>query len=366
MITYEQTMQEIILLNKISESTKKLYEIAHNQYTTYHNMTWAELIQEAEEDENNIIKINKRRIKDRLQQFIYYLLEQNKSTNTITSYLTRIIKMYKTNDIEVPSLKYPRKDHEETYEDLPSREEIRKVMQNTSTKNKALISFIASSGLSIVEVASLTFRDFHDATSEYHDKTENVLEFLLALEGKSKVIPTWHVQRRKTKVSHVTFNSPEATRYIVEYAKELVLSEEVRMDDKLFNYSSKKGVGATFARLNDKHRLGWTKTRRRFHAHALRSFFATTLTSRGVSYLTTEFLLGHSIDSTRSAYYKADVEHLRREYVQVLPYLSFLEVVRTVSLDDDERRELSELKEYKRVTEKRMLRLEEAVRTLTL
>lgn len=329
-------------------------------------MTWEELIQEAEEDEENIVKLNKRRIKQRLQSFIYHMLEEDKSTNTIINYTSKITKLYKTNEIELPQLKYPRRDVVETYEDLPSRDEITRVLQSTSVKNKALITFIASSGLSIVEVVSLTFRDFHDATLEYHEPSHSVVDFILELEYKNKVIPVWRVQRQKTKVKHITFSSPESTRFIVEYVKNLVMTREVRMDDKLFGYSSTRSICSLCVRLNDKHQLGWTKTRRRFHAHALRSFFATTLTSRGVSYLTTEFLLGHSIDSTRSAYYKADVEHLRREYVQVLPYLSFLEVVRTVSLDDDERRELSELKEYKCVTEKRMLRLEEAVRALTL
>lgn len=365
MILYEQNKQDLLLLEKITKSTIRQYDANIEKYTEFHKLSWTELIQEAEEDEEKINKLQKRRIKNRLQRYVYYLLETEHTPSTVRQYVAKIKKLYHLNDIETPQLKLPRIIQKEDFSDLPTREEIIRVINNSSPKMKALVTLIASSGLSTVEIVNLTVNDFVEATEQYHTGVQSVTELIGVLEKQRRVIPVWNVQRQKTGIRYVTFSSPESVQYILEMLRIIVLRKELKLTDKLFGYSVTPPLTHLFSRYNDKLGLGWLETRRRFRPHALRSFFATTISMRGMSFIATEFLLGHSMDSTRSAYYRAEPEQLKREYLRVLPYLSFMEDVRTVSITDEEKEELIELKRYKKHTEERMLKLEEAIRALT-
>lgn len=368
MTTYKQTIQEITLLNQITPNTHKIYDLVHTQYTTLHQMTWEQLIQEAEQDEQTIPKPSKRRIKKRIQEYIYHLLEEDKQPTTIKQYTTILKKLYTTNEIELPQIKLPRiNPNREGYEDLPTRQEITQAIHNSKLKMKATILLIVSSGMARNEVCNLTIQDFKEATREYyHQEPTTVYELINILKKQQHIIPVWHIKRRKTNVNYITCNSPEATKHILQLLELRLIHNVLTFEDTLLGYNTPSLVTHNFMRLNDRLGFGRLATRRRFHPHALRSYFATTINSRGMPYLCAEFMLGHTVDSTRSAYYKAEPSQIKREYMRVVNYLSFVTRVETVTLDDDERRELEELKEYKQYTEQRMLKLEEAVRTLTL
>ena len=368
MTTYKQTMQEITLLNKITPNTHKIYDLVHTQYTTLHQMTWEQLLDEAEQDEQTIHKPSKRRIKKRIQEYIYHLIDQDKQPTTIKQYISTLKKLYTTNEIEIPPIHLPKNNKiREGYEDLPTRQEITQAIQNSKTKMKATILLIVSSGMARNEACQLTIQDFKEATREYyHKEPENVYELIKLLKKQKHIIPVWHIKRRKTNVNYITCNSPEATTYLIQSIEERQTKKVLTFEDKLLGFSEPALITHNFMHLNDRLAFGRLATRRRFHPHALRSYFATTINSRGMPYLCAEFMLGHTVDSTRSAYYKAEPSQIKREYMRVVNYLSFVTHVETVTLDDDERRELEELKEYKQYTEQRMLKLEEAVRTLTL
>ena len=49
----------------------------------------------------------------------------------------------------------------------------------------------------------------------------------------------WHIQRMKSGTSHVTFNTPETTRNILDYLDE---NPPKNIDDHLFRGSTGKGV----------------------------------------------------------------------------------------------------------------------------
>lgn len=56
--------------------------------------------------------------------------------------------------------------------------------------------------------------------------------------------------------------------------------------------------------------------------HNLRKFFATTLEKNKVPHLTSRWLLGHTIDPTTDAYFKADPESLKPDYLEVVDQLT--------------------------------------------
>lgn len=353
-------LEEMKLLNSWSENTYRMYKQAIKKYTTFHSMNMYQLIQEAEDDEEHIIKVNKRRIKQRLVQFILHLQEQGASKNTIRAHLSKIKKIYKHHDIELPEIPTPRASQEqENYKDLPTNDEISRAILHSKTKTKALITFMASCGLRRSDVAKLTVGDFIEATREYHDCT-TITETLKALQRRQIIVPTWNIVTVKTKTPLITFNSHEATLYIMQMLKERLMKKEVCSDDKLFELEP-YSITKAFERVNERLDFGWKGNRRRFHAHAMRKFFSTTLTINDVDYLTTEFLIGHKLKGSSSAYYFANPEKLKNKYVRVMDKLTFTIKLEYIDIDSREKRELEELRVYKRESSERIRRLEEAL-----
>ena len=86
-------LNEIHLVKNHSDSTKKIYEIAVGKYTKYFSMTLAELIEEAELEEEQGIRWKKRKLKRRLLAYRHYLLE-NYSLNSVRTFFYPIIYIY--------------------------------------------------------------------------------------------------------------------------------------------------------------------------------------------------------------------------------------------------------------------------------
>lgn len=355
----EKTLQEMKTIYRWSNGTYKLYQLILNQYTIFQGISFNDLIIEAETEEQTIHKPSKRRIKKRLIQYQIHLQEQDKTPNTIKNYLAKIVKVYRYLDIEVPLLPPVRNNIVETFDDIPTREEIQKAILHSRTKMKAIITFIASSGLRRSDVANLRIGDFFKATRNYH-KANNIIEFLLQLEKQEIVIPEWHITSQKTGIKHITFSSHESTLYIIQMLKERLLSEELELNDLLFDVQPQT-ISKNFKTINTKLGFGWKQTRRKFHPHALRKYFATTLTSNDMDFLTTEFLLGHTLSSVQQSYYYANPGRLRNKYLRVMCYLSFTMEVSVVDVDSREKRELLELRKYRRSSDERIRRLEELV-----
>ena len=67
------------IVHNWTENTYKQYTIALESYTTYHNMTFPELLLEAEKDEETITKTGKRKIKKMIiKTFILWSKEKKK------------------------------------------------------------------------------------------------------------------------------------------------------------------------------------------------------------------------------------------------------------------------------------------------
>ena len=358
-------LDEMELVYTWSKGTKTNYTIALNSYTTFHHASFNELIREAENDEENNIKRSKRRIKQRLIQYRLHLQKEDYKPNTIKMYMAMIQKMYKYNDIDIPPLPPIRVTQTETFEDIPTHQEITKAITNSRTKNKALITFIASTGLRRSDVAKLTIQNFIDATVTYHEnKYNDLITLVLYLEKQEPLVPTWNITDKKTGINHLSFSSHESSMYILVMLKERILLENACSNDLLFNIKP-DSISKNFRNLNTKLGMGWKETRRHFHPHALRKYFATTLTSHDVDYLSTQFLLGHSIGSVDRSYYFANPERLRNKYIRVMEHLTFTMRLTVVDVNSREKRELRELRQYKEESNQRINQLEEMVNFLS-
>ena len=359
------TIQEMALYYQHSQNTTRNLQSTIQQYCQYHQATLPDLINEAINDEDTIIKVNRRNIKTRLQQYTLHLQSQGRQAQTIKVYINRVIRVYKYYDIEIPRLAPIRCENREHYEDIPTHDEIQYVVKNTMVKTRAMVCFLASSGMRISDMCNLTVGDFIEATRDYVWSPRSIPDFLHQLQNSNElIIPTWHIRQQKTGIPYITFCSDEASRYLVDYLLELSRRKMITRDDHLFGVRP-DAVSKRFLRLNKKFDLGLLETRCRFHPHALRKFFATTLTNHDCDFLSVEFMLGHRLDKIREAYYKADPERLKMKYRMYMEYLTFTQEIEVRDVTSTELEELEELRQYRRDTDEKLRRLEDMMTMMT-
>lgn len=292
----------------VKKSTKKGYESALKNYTRYHNQNIEELIKEAQNDEKNKIILKDRKIKKRLLKYRTYLLSSNKSPNTIKTYFTRVKTFYAHFEIEIPRLPDAKYDklYETNYLDLPTKENIRKVLDLVTVDLRSIILFMSSSGTAKAETLSITVEQFINGTRDYHNggTIEQILE---TLSKKNNIIPTFYLKRIKTDKYYYTFCSPEAASEIVRY---LQVRNDLKLDDPLFNFTPGKLL-TRFQEINDQLNWGFKGNYRFFRSHTLRKFHASNI---GLSAEYIDSLQGRSKNEIHETYIKTNPEKLKEIY----------------------------------------------------
>ena len=227
-----------------------------------------------------------------------------------------------------------------------------------SIRDKAIVSFFATTGLRSSDIRALKLSDWINSCNIYfEDGEEKTIENLLA-KNPEEIMPCWEIMPSKTiKNSQlcVTFNTPEASMYLWQYLNERVEynvrkgRKELEPKDPLFATSTNHELKSTaieqlFQRLNKQ--LGGKMDKngkyRRFRSHSLRKLFATTcrrnLTQVVVnSDKTSEvdivsIFTGHvPPNESNSRVYEAiesdsHDSYLRKTYLALSPFLSIKEI----------------------------------------
>ena len=362
-------IDEIATTKNLAKNTILTYTTALNQYSAYHQQAMQELLDEADDEEEQGIRLKRRKIKQRILGFRQHLITQGKQPLTINTHISKILSTYRFYEIETPRIPNVKNTNHEFITDIPTRKHIRTAIESTSNIGlQALILFMSSSGTSRNEALSITIQDFIEATSAYHHEAtiENVIR---SLDGREDVVPTFQLYRKKTNYPYITFCTPEATQRIITYLGYRLNREywragirpstkiSVNPDDKLFHFCSRV-VNKNFERLND--RLGWGSkgTRRFFHPHALRKFFATELLKSDMDSITIDFLSGRKINKTHEAYFKADPQRLKQKYMHFMSNLMIYDAVEVHDINSKELEELESYREKERRRDKKIAELE--------
>ena len=312
----EKILKEIQQTRNISKSTYALYRIVIMQYSEMNNKTMYELILEAEEEEEERIRWKKRKIKKRLLKYRSFLYNKYLHT-TAKRYFTCICAVYRDYDIEVQKLppisqKNINKNKPINYQDLPDADVIKKVLNITNVRNRAIILFLASSGCGRTEACNITIQDYINATSEYHNSND-IYEVLQTLTKKENIVPQFELFRKKTSKHYITFCTPEATNAINIYLNSK--EDEIHNNDLLFGMGPNY-MNEIFYRLNNKLNLGKIGTYNRFRPHMLRKFHASRLHNDGMSIDVVDSLQGRSKDSIHKAYFLEDPLKLKDDYIK--------------------------------------------------
>lgn len=347
----------------LKPGTEERYLRALTLYSEFINKTPTEWIQEAENEEENRIRMRQRKIKQYQLDFKDYLLTKDFTNTTIAGIITGIRTFYTEFDIELGKLKLNRTKHQETIADIPDKNDIRLAMEYAIPKYKSIITLMLSSGMGASEITSLTYQNFLDSISEYL-KTSlkeplNVEEIISKLDiNNNLIVPSWNVIRIKTGMYYTTFSTPESLNYLLKY---LHYSPPQNVMDKLYRTkkNSSKGLKLDalfryFTRLNNQCGFGKPYRQSYLRSHALRKLFATTLYSKNIQQTYVDFFLGHRINSVTESYFKSNPKSLKEQYIGCIEDLS-IQDTEVHTIESKEYKEIkslrSEVDELKRIIE---------------
>lgn len=315
----KKLIDELARTRNLTFKTKQGYLNALNCYVNFHEKSFISLLKEADYEEYEGIRWKDRKIKQRLIDFRIFLQEKY-LISTVKVYFQRIISLYNHFEIEIHKLppistKSCNISKPITFDDLPSKEHIKKAVEIASPIMKAIILFMSSSGCARRETLNLTIQDFVDATCEYH-KEKDIKKALLTLSRLDFIVPIFKIRRQKTNRFYFTFCSPEASKEIITY---LLSNKELNGEDKLFDINLYY-LNKNFNMINDGLKLGKVGKYNKFRSHMLRKFHASSLynASNSLSFEEIDSLQGRRKDSTHSSYFMENPHILKEKYINSL------------------------------------------------
>ena len=355
----------------LSDGTKKTYNAVFREIYELFHVKPSELIRIAKREqkpyidketgEYDILDLEDRTVT--IYQFKYYnyLKDKKLASTTIKLRLNSFNAFLGEYDIQKPkpiniSIK---RDRVRDGEIVSWKEVEQSLSLCNGIRNKAIVSFFATTGFRTSDVRKLTIYDLIKACSIYFDENEEKSIENLLSKNPDDIVPCWEIMPTKTdKKSQlcVTFNTPESSKYIWQYLNERIEKYVKKgengvlgIDEPLFATSTRKHLTSTaieqlFQRLNKK--LGNKKAKNgkygRIHAHSIRKLFSTTV-RRNITQVvinsdkTSEIdivniFTGHvPPNKSNSDVYEAietdsHDSYLRKVYMALIPYLSIQDI----------------------------------------
>lgn len=356
---------------KAADETRKGYLQAMQYFTEFTNKTPLQLIEEAEVEIRAGLLMRERNITCYLREFREQLEKKNLAPLTIKGRMTGVCSFYRSYNIQLPVIPKGTTNAkaELKRKKIPTKDDIRKILDVCDPLERALVLVGVSSGLSVVDISNLKVSDFVDG---YDPKTG---------------ITTLHLIRKKKNYEFYTFLSPEASKAVLDYLDwrnrkpkdkgiireeqrkkqhvttkdgylfisravppEYLTTKNIREKEELRKLN-KEAIIAIYQRLNEEAQTSSEYGEYNLNrSHNMRRFFNSTLLNESAPIFFVDFLLGHQLDATHEAYYRASPEKLKEEYSK---YVSFLTIEKT--MDPTEHPAFIQMKEdkeaYKRITD---------------
>jgi site-specific recombinase XerD len=334
----DPTIIDWLLTINAKSNTEKAYLQGMQDFTEYTGKDPETLLKEAEEDIRAGKLMRQRRIKRDLIGFRKHLQDLGKAPLTVKGRIVGVKSFYETFDIEIPKL--PRTGKAKPLEknkEIPDKSDLQEVLKVCDPLEKAILLTGASSGLGANELCNL-----------------KVGEFRKGFDPDSG-ITTLKLRREKVEFDFITFLSSESSQAVwdyLDYRSRTVDTNQTRKksrlekqkvytdndylficrqiptefldtkDDNLRKLDT-RALTKVYRRLAEKARkstpLGdWGFIR----SHNIRKYFNSALLNAGADSFTVNFLMGHTLDDTQGAYFRASPEKLREIYQNFIPYLT--------------------------------------------
>ena len=313
-------------------------------------------------------------IKQYFDTYIEYCKNKGNTNNTINVDLDHIKNFLNFYAVQYPKTDIPRNP---SNWNLITKEDLKFIMDDSTLVHKSLISLLKDSGLRLSDALKLTINDLMIATSDYHNYVD-VNEFIdNAPEDMIGVFELYPQKTKRFNIQCITCIGPETTNLILqnlrkiknEYLPQKDINLKMSKTDSLFGNKQKnfqgpmkvKSVADIFSRKNKKlrdHHIKMIDEKikngklsvedrdneiskiPKFHAHACRKFFQTTIARNCGNLRICTLMEGHvSPVKTDSSYIQIDAEDVKEVYLLALPDLS-LENIETKVYTSDVRREM--------------------------
>lgn len=289
-IIYDGRLLQWFDLLDLSENTKRLYLIYMRQFCNCLSKSPTELITEAIAETKGGLLLSERQTVGYVARFKKTLKENRLAPNSQAAAMTCVKSFYKAFDIELSSAIKKSKKCLPLKENMGflTKPDLKKLITNAkSLRDKAIILFMATSGMARSEILNLRIRDI---TFDQND------------------VGIINIRRQKTQTDYTTFISPEATVALRNYTEERNRSDALKVkgqNDFVFvTYPAVGGKGGgrikqpTFTLIFKQLavQLGYNNDNFQIttKSHALRKFFATTLENAGMPKNKIDFMLGHT------------------------------------------------------------------------
>ena len=312
----------------LTDKTMETYKTTIQHYEQLNNKTIEELLKEADTEEEQGIRWKHRKLRKRLIQYQNWLLT-NYNYSTAQTYLSKLKTIYNHYEIEIHSLPPLNKKQAQiskpiTYNDLPTKDILRKAYHMSNPLMRSYLLFAISSGCAKREILNLTRQDYQEWIKPY-----SIHEII---KDKVEIIPIIRLKRQKTNKYYYTFCSPEAIREIAHYL-------ETRKDDKDYLFKVyPKHLEEKFRILNNQLGLGTLNNMVVLRSHTLRKFHASQLHSgeNSLSLDEIDSLQGRGKNMIQQSYYFDNPEDLKKKYTRNIDQVTILDKVHTITVDSPE------------------------------
>ncbi|MCO5382607.1 MAG: tyrosine-type recombinase/integrase [Methanosarcina barkeri] len=331
------TVQQWLEIVNIRENTINSYLLGMQAYTEFTNKNPEQLLNEADKEQDDNIKVRNRAVNKYLYGFRNHLQQQGLAPLTIKNYINGAKSFYRAFDIEFKSVKQEGVTVKQENRKIPTIEDIRDVLKVCDPFEKALILVGCSSGLDGSTICNITVEQFKKG---YDSKTG---------------ITTLILRRQKTDVDFVTFLTPEASEAVWNYLNYRARTVDTTLKNRLDQLAKQKVYADTnylfilrkvhvdflkdfdeekrkinrsplmkiYREISTKANKSTEKGKFNYiRSHNCRKFFDSTMLNNGCDYLHTEEYMGHALPGTQGHYFTPNVDELKTYYTKFIPYLT--------------------------------------------
>ncbi|WP_407454351.1 tyrosine-type recombinase/integrase [Methanobrevibacter sp.] len=382
----DEKLRMMLERRSLSKSAIKNYNTVFNEIHELFGVSPSDIVKTAKQEQqfffndetkmNDIIELEDRAVTKYQFEYYNYLKNKKLSNTTIKLKLDNFRALLREYGIELPKpIKIVIKKDRIRDADIVSWDDVEKAMSFCKgIRDKAIISFFASTGLRSSDVVKLSISDLIKACDIYFEEGEEKTINNLLSKNPNEIIPCWELIPSKTSKKSqlcVTFNTPESSMYMWQYLKDRIAKDikndgegVLSIDEPLFTSPNGKrltgdAVGKMFQRLNE--RLGGDKDKNetygKFRAHSLRKLFSTTCRRNLPNVVvnsdkTSEIdiisiFTGHvPPNESNSKVYEAiesdsHDSYLRKTYTALVPYLT----IKNVEVKDIKTKQYKDLEE---------------------
>lgn len=363
----DSTVQQWLSIVNIRSETTKGYLLGLQNYTEFTGKTPEQLLEEADKEQDENIKVRNRAVNKQLFGFRNHLQERGLAPLSIKGYINGVKSFYRAFDIEFKPIRQEGVAVLKENKKIPTVEDIRDILKVCDPLEKAIVLTGCSGGLDSNTISNLKVLDFKNG----FDPDSGITTLIL--------------RRLKTNIDFVTFLTPEASEAILDYLKYRARTVETS-EVKRLNQLAKQKVNADsnylfiLRKISDEYLKEYDEELRRIdraafmkiyrdistkankntkkgqfnfiRSHNFRKFFDSMLINNGCDYLHIEEFMGHSLPGTQGHYFTPNIEELKKYYANFIPFLTInrpidlLSTKEWQSLQDENMRLRSLAKQY--------------------